>query len=119
MFFIIGISPKSKLIGSCGCACPACGRAVNLDLSKKYSTFTFFFIPIIPFGASYLGSCPSCDSIMGLSKERGKAFERDSGTVIYTSDLQILQNNAGAACPVCGAKIIASQNFCYNCGSKL
>ena len=118
MIFIVGISPRHKPLGMVSCVCPACSGSVLAYLSKEYSVFTFFFIPIIPFGVSYLVSCPNCGSVMTLSKEKGRAFERGGSIVIYDSDLLILQNNAGPACPFCRAKIIVNQNFCYHCGAK-
>ena len=119
MFFIIGITPKHKHIGKSNVVCPACGRRADLQISKEYSVFTLFFIPLIPFGASYYAHCAGCGSVMSLSKDKGKAFEGNPGVVIYDGDLQLIQNNSGPACPSCGAKIIVSQNFCYNCGNKL
>ena len=119
MFFIIGISPKHEPLGRAVCVCPACGKTADLFISKKSSVFTFFFIPLIPFGASYFAECPNCGSVMALSKEKGKAFERNPNIMIYPGDLQILHNNMGPVCPSCGAKIIVSQNYCYHCGDKL
>jgi predicted RNA-binding Zn-ribbon protein involved in translation (DUF1610 family) len=119
LFFIAGINPRSKPLGGSRCACPACGRTADLQVHKNYSVFTFFFIPVIPFSVSYLAICPNCASVMKLSKEKGKAFEQDHGSVIYNGDLRIMQNNEINACPSCGTKIITNQNFCYHCGAKL
>ena len=119
MLFIIGVTPKTLPLGRGSGVCPACGKAVEFHISKQCSVFTFFFIPIFSFGTSYLANCPKCDSIMALSKEKGKDFEQGSNNMIYNSDLKILQNNAGPACSVCGAKIIANQNYCYHCGAKM
>jgi len=119
LFLIAGVTPKSKLLGRSRCVCPACGGTVNLNISKNYSVFTFFFIPTIPFGASYIATCPNCADVMKLSKEKGKAFEQNPGSVICGGDLHVMQNNAGRACPSCGTKIITSQNFCYHCGARL
>ena len=118
-FFIVGINPRSKPLGRSRCVCPACGRMADLQINRNYSVFTFFFIPIIPFGISYLATCPNCASVMKLSKEKGKSFEQNHGSAIYGGDLRITQNNAGHACPSCGAKIITNQKFCYHCGAKL
>jgi len=88
-------------------------------LSKNYSVFTFFFIPIFPFGASYLAACPNCSSTMKLSKEKGRAFEQNPGSVIFAGDLHIRQNSKAHTCPSCGTPIITNQNFCYHCGERL
>jgi len=117
MFFIIGVTPKIKSIGTGNGDCPACGKSVNFHLRKKSSVLTLFFIPLIPFGGAYRATCSNCDSIMSLSKERGKDFE-NGNKIIHDSDLKILQNNVGAVCKSCGAKIIVNQNFCYHCGDK-
>ena len=119
MLFIVGIKPGSKSLGKSQCVCPACGKSVDLQLSKDYSVFSFFFIPIFSFGASYLATCPNCASVMKLSREKGKSFEQAAGSVIHNGDLHILQNNADAVCPACGTKIITEQNFCYHCGVRL
>jgi len=119
VFFVVGINPKIESIGRGSGVCLACGKAVDFHISKSYSVFTFFFIPIISFGISYIVGCPNCDSQMALSKEKGRGFEHGQSNVIYGGDLQILQNNAGPACSACGAKIIANQNYCYNCGIRL
>ena len=92
MFFIIGISPKHEPLGRTVCMCHACGKTADLFISKKSFVFTFFFIRLIPFGASYFAECPNCGSIMALSKEKGKAFERDTNSMIYPGYLQILHN---------------------------
>ena len=119
MIFIAGVSPKIKFLDRSSGVCPACGKSVDFNVNKKYSVVTFFFIPIIPFGASYFISCPNCKSIMALSKNKGKEVEQGYNNVIYKSDIEILQNNAGPACTACGAKIIINQNFCYHCGVRL
>jgi len=120
LFFIAGITPKSKSLGRCKCVCPFCGKAADLQISKNYSVFTFFFIPIVPFGGSYHATCPNCAGVMNLSKEKGKAFEQNHNSVICGGDLHVMQNNAGHhTCPSCGTPIITNQNFCYHCGARL
>jgi len=119
MFFIIGITPKLESLGRGSGVCLACGKAVDFHITKQYSVFTFFFIPIISFGASYLAECPNCDSLMTLSKEKGRDYEHGHRNTIYGGDMQIIKNNTGPSCSACGAKIIADQNFCYHCGTKL
>jgi len=119
VFFIFGFDSGHKFLGVSNGVCPACVRATQFHISKEYSVFTFFFIPLIPYNISYFAHCPECGSVMALSQEKGKAFERDPSVVIYDGDLQILQNNAGPTCPSCQAQIIVNQNFCYHCGTKL
>ena len=119
MIFIAGISPKFKVLNQSNGVCPVCGKSVNFNVSKKYSVVTLFFIPIIPFGASYYLDCPNCKSIMSLSKAKGKKIEQGSVNTVNNSDMEIFQNNVGSVCTACGAKIIVNQNFCYHCGTRL
>ena len=118
MIFIAGVSPKIKSLDRSSGVCPACGKAVDFYVNKKYSVITFFFIPTIPFGASYFINCPNCESVMALSKNKGKEIEQGYTTVINNGDIEIMQNNAGPTCAACGAKIIFNQNFCYHCGVR-
>ena len=53
----------------------------------------FFFIPIIPFGVSYLATYPNCISVMKLSKEKGKAFEQNHSGAIYNGDFNIAKQH--------------------------
>ena len=96
LFLIGGVTPRIKPLGKCRYACLACGITADLQISKNYSAFTFFFIPIIPFGVSYTADCPNCGSVMKLAKEKGRAFEQNRGGAISDSDLRTTQNNAAA-----------------------
>ena len=118
MLLIFGVFPKFKSLCNGNGICPACEKSVYFKLGKKYSVFSIFFIPLIPFGASYHATCSSCNSTMELTKEKGKNFEQGYNNTIHNGDMRILYNNASPVCPSCGARIIANQNFCYHCGVK-
>lgn len=119
MIFIGGVSPKIKPSGNAQGVCPACNRRVSFHACKKYSVVTLFFIPVIPFGASYLVTCSACASVLSLSKDKGRALETGKLHTIEYADLEILQNNAGRACPRCDGRVETGQKYCPTCGEKL
>jgi hypothetical protein len=60
MLFLFGVRRKEKAIGQVERACSKCARpTVHCALEQK-SWFTLFFIPVIPFGVTYLTRCNLC-----------------------------------------------------------
>jgi len=119
MIFIGGVGSHIKAVGAVEGTCPACGRSASLHVTKKYSVVTLFFIPVIPFGAEYIATCPSCASLMELRRDKGKQIEKQPGAILYPDDLQVLKNNRGITCSRCGARVQPGQNYCPTCGERL
>lgn len=119
MIFVAGVSPKLKQTGTAECICPACGSAARLHIVKQYSVVTLFFIPVIPFGAEYIATCPVCASVLGLPKEVGRNLERNPGANLDPRDLTVIKSNMGMHCRSCGSRVQQDQNFCPKCGERL
>jgi hypothetical protein len=94
LFFIMGISPKIKPLGSIrGGVCPACGGAAELALIHKYMTPHIFFIPTFKFHSEYIATCGRCASILALNEEKARMFAKNPDTVIRPQDLRVIKNN--------------------------
>jgi hypothetical protein len=69
MLFLFGVRRKEKPIGQVERPCSKCARAtVHMALEYR-SWFTLFFIPVIPFGTSYLTRCNLCGMKYKTSEE--------------------------------------------------
>lgn len=119
MIFIAGVGSRIKPSGNAACTCPACGKSVSLHLCKRYNIVTLFFVPLVPFGANYLATCPSCASVLGVDAKQGRLVERKPGADISPDNLEIVQNNAALICNRCGGRVEHEQNFCPTCGYRL
>jgi zinc-ribbon family len=60
MFFLFAVRRKEKPIGQVERACTKCARPTVHTALEFKSWFTFFFIPVIPFGTTYLSRCNLC-----------------------------------------------------------
>ena len=70
MFLIFGFGHrKFKREGTVKGNCTRCNNTVDKELVKATSSFTLFFIPVIPYSTKYLLVCPICSESYELSKE--------------------------------------------------
>ena len=60
MFFFFGVRRKERPIGQVERSCSKCGRPTVHTALEFKSWFTLFFIPVIPFGTTYLTRCNLC-----------------------------------------------------------
>ncbi len=60
MFFLFGVRRKEKPFGQVERACAKCSRPTVHTALEHKNWFTLFFIPVIPFGTSYLTRCNLC-----------------------------------------------------------
>ena len=60
MFFLLGVRRKEKTIGQVERPCSKCARPTVHTALELKSWFTLFFIPVIPFGTTYLTRCNFC-----------------------------------------------------------
>lgn len=119
MFFIAAFNPKLNQIGSIAGKCPVCGVQDKLFLVRQRQVLSVFFIPVFHFGGGYIATCGKCASVMEISKDAGKAAEKDSDFIIQDHQIKIIKNNVGSRCPSCGRHIYSDQSFCPGCGIKL
>ena len=119
MFFIVGVSPRLRQLGSASGVCPACHTSGRLCIVKRSQWATLFFIPLIPFGGEYIATCNGCASVLAVRKDAGRRFERDPGAPLGLYDFEIVQDNHGPRCPRCGHRANPGYAFCPGCGSRL
>lgn len=120
MFFfgVFGVGDKMRELSAAELPCPACGRSAQFHISKQFSYFHFFFIPLLRWGGRFFATCPLCASAFEVNPEAGKNAEKD-GTPIRASDLFLLRNNAVGLCPGCGAHNPPGSAYCNRCGRSL
>jgi len=125
MFFlgIFGIETKSKEITDINNSiCKHCRKLGAYKLVKQYSYFHFFFIPLFKWGIEYYLISRCCNSIFGISKEKGKRLELGIDTIVGDHELsdkddaRVLQMYS---CPECGNKLERPIKFCPYCGKRL
>ncbi len=121
MFFIgiFGIESKEKSIGKINdFSCKNC-RHNHAEIIKSYHFFHFFFIPVFRWKEMYYCICDQCKSIYGISKEKGKAYEKCGEKISYW-DLKALQvNNTPLTCPFCQNEVKEAFEYCPYCGKTL
>ena len=70
MFLIFGFGHrKFNRKGSVKSNCTRCNNHVDKELIKVTSSFTLFFIPLIPYSNKYVFTCPICHDSIELTKE--------------------------------------------------
>lgn len=121
MFFIMGISPRSKQLDfSQQGVCPACGRLTRFEVWVTMTCLTLFFIPTLRWGKRYYLKSTCCGAVCELPRSLGDAIARGEVTSIDPSSLHF---SGGAPCvkrcPACGFTTDEDYQFCPKCGSRL
>lgn len=120
MFLLAGIHSKTRDLGTADFSrCPVCGEHGSLHVTNQYMTPHIFFIPTFRFRSRYLCTCGRCASLMELSPEVGRRYERSPETPLEPEGMQVLQNNRRPMCPQCGARAESGGSFCSACGARL
>ncbi len=70
MFFIMGVSNKTKEYHQKVYNCGRCNNTVEFSYVRLRKYFTLFFIPLIPISTKYLLVCPICSANMELTKDK-------------------------------------------------
>jgi len=60
MLFLFGVRRKQKPLGQVERPCTKCARSTVHTALELKNWFTLFFIPVIPFGTSYITICNLC-----------------------------------------------------------
>jgi ribosomal protein S27AE len=70
MFFVFGWGHQTRKQFDPGIErqCPQCHNHVRMALLNLKKWFTFFFIPVIPYGSEYFLACPTCGHAVKLNK---------------------------------------------------
>lgn len=123
MFFIgiFGIDYKEKEIKIIeNFYCKACTEGKTGKLIKRFSYFHFFFIPILKWNEHYYIVCQECQKIYEISKEKGKACEKDNEIQISYWDLMESKSPlAPRICSNCGREVDDEYKFCPYCGNNI
>lgn len=89
-----------------------------MTITKHYSYFHIFFIPLFHFHVVYYAVCPDCSAVYVIEKNKAAQLCRDPNTVINTSDMNTVHRGSGV-CPACGANVRPEDAYCPKCGQKL
>ncbi|WP_252224332.1 zinc-ribbon domain-containing protein [Clostridium sp. ZBS2] len=128
MFFIgvFGIENKDKEIKKIeNISCEKCNKNVIATLIKNFDFFHFFFIPLFKWNESYYLVFDDCNTIYDISKEKGKAIERNEDISITYWDLQKSRNQGTKnnyeteKCPYCNGYLEKKFKYCPYCGRKI
>ena len=86
MFFLFGTGIKSKYMGRfLNIPCAFCDTGHTMRLTKYYDYFHIFFIPLFHFNTTYYLSCPECNAVFRLDKDKAQRLYRDPLTVIESA----------------------------------
>lgn len=119
MFLLFGIGSGQKVMGVfAGIPCFFCGARHSMTITKHYSYFQLFFIPLIRYNVVYYAACPDCSAVYVIEKHKAAQLCRDPNTVINTSDMVTVHRGLGV-CPACGANVRPEDAYCPKCGRKL
>lgn len=105
-FFIIGVTPRQRVVGEAVRYCSNCGRETRHIIIERRMWFNLFFIPLFPVSRpEMIEQCGECtlehkpDSVQEPRLEWGQRAVR--------------------TCPGCGAALNADARFCHICGRKV
>jgi hypothetical protein len=68
MFFIFGLRTKVDRSGVVTEVCRNCGNQAAQVITRRSTTFTLFFIPLIPVRTRYAQQCSFCGAEYGISR---------------------------------------------------
>lgn len=89
-----------------------------MTITKHYSYFHLFFIPIFHYNVVYYATCPDCSAVYIIDRKKAEQLFRDPNTVIDTNDMNTVSRGL-SFCPSCGANIQPGDAYCPKCGHKL
>ncbi len=119
MFFLFGTGAKQKDIGRfLNIPCLFCNERHTMHLSKHYSYFHAFFIPLFRFNTAYYLSCPDCSAVYKLVSDKARQLCRDALTNIELADMTVVRHGF-ALCANCGARTQHDNAYCPQCGHKV
>lgn len=70
MLFLFGVRTRSKGLAQVDQACSKCSKHTIHTAIEAKRWFTFFFIPVIPLGASHILRCNLCGLKLKCSPEQ-------------------------------------------------
>jgi hypothetical protein len=82
VFLIFGIRRRGYRLGNVFAMCGNCHTPAAHSIVRLRSIFTFFFIPLIPFGSKYQGTCTMCGNTSSLSREQAETGSRHTETLV-------------------------------------
>jgi len=69
---LFGLRAKRRRLGTVFTECPQCHRACSQVIARSQRWFTLFFIPVIPFAATYLTVCSMCSGATKVDRDRAE-----------------------------------------------
>jgi len=106
-FFILGVVPRERRIGTETRFCSFEGRETVHVLIERRMWFMLFFIPVFPVSRKeIIAECTSC----GLASREQIELEQEAFRPVGRG-LKI--------CPNCGAEVVEEARFCQYCGQRL
>jgi predicted RNA-binding Zn-ribbon protein involved in translation (DUF1610 family) len=76
---IFGLSVSEDLLSTLIYTCENCGNSAAHRLIKRTRKFSFFFIPLLPVGSTYVDTCTACGRVIEVSRDRAEAAARQTG----------------------------------------
>lgn len=117
-FFIMGIVPREKAIGTETQFCQYCGTETTHTLYERRLWFTAFFLPLFPVSRKEIvARCASC----GFEHSIGAGTEAHHGRRIFEEPQRPTwgrRDRAIKVCPNCGTEVVEGANFCQHCGHR-
>ena len=121
MFFILGISPKTKAVGErTPIQVHECGKFGGYQLYEQSTTLTLFFIPIFSWNKKYLAESTCCHQWYEVEENEAKAVIKGERTQLDESCLKPLFHESGQKrCPYCHHLVKEEDYYCSHCGKPL
>lgn len=102
LFFLFGIVPREKQIGTETCYCPFDEHETTCTLYERRTWFMLFFVPVFPVsGKQVVKRCNTCGMDISQAGFYRQAFPQSQRTKI---------------CPSCGSEVSGDANYCPSCG---
>lgn len=120
-FFIGGVQTAQKQIGTTEqIQCPSCGMKTQFEISKTYTYFHLFFIPVFRWNVRYLAKASCCGKLFELDRDVGRQFEKMMNPDIRPEHLSPLHAfPLYSYCPRCRIELAPDYRFCPFCGHPL
>ncbi|NLN81390.1 MAG: zinc-ribbon domain-containing protein [Clostridiales bacterium] len=119
MLFLFGIGSGQKDYGLFPkIPCFFCAERRQMRLSKHYSYFHLFFIPIFHFNVTYYFTCPKCSTVYFCNRQKARQIHHYTPVRVEFSDI-LPANRAFQYCSKCSAAARQDDLFCPICGTEL
>ena len=124
MFFIMGITPRSKQLqyNNSVYICDRCGQYGRYEVFMTCMCLSLFFIPVFQWKKQYVVKTTCCHAQYELHPEIGQAIARGHEVEIRPEHLKPLggcEQVRYKRCIQCGFSTTEDFRYCPNCGKEL